>query len=321
MTDADRKRPMTPLLHPGYHKTGTTWMQRRLFLPEHGFAPIFDHAEIDALIFQPGPFSYDAAKVRALAEERHERLGRHLVPVISSEIMSGQPYIGGRDGRMIADRLKETFPEARVLISIREQLALLPSLYMQYLQAGGTLPWAKFFAGRSVMGNYGFDPGFWEYDRFVGHYAVLFGRGSVHVHPMEVLMRDPPALVAALNALTGAGTDPANVDFSNATYGAKEFVAPILRRVNHFRRNDFDFEPMVDLGGLGRFAYRAVNKVSRLGLMQGFARNKPVTRFVRDRFRSRYEASNAALQAYVAADLAALGYPMARYERHNPASP
>lgn len=89
---------MTPLLHPGYHKTGTTWMQRRLFIPEHGFAPIFDHVEIDRLIFQPGPYSYDAASVRALAEEKHVRIGKDLVPVISSEIMSGQPYIGGENG-------------------------------------------------------------------------------------------------------------------------------------------------------------------------------------------------------------------------------
>ncbi|MFO1175532.1 MAG: hypothetical protein U1E48_10065 [Paracoccaceae bacterium] len=301
---------MLPLIHPGYHKTGTTWMQRRLFLPEHGYAPLFSHEDIDALIFQPGPFCYDAARVRALAEERHDRLGRHLVPVISSEILSGQPYIGGRDCRMIADRLKETFPEAKVIVTIREQLALLPSLYMQYLQAGGTLSHQRFFAGRSVIGNYGFDPCFWDYDRFVGHYAALFGRDRVHVHPMELLVRQPPAIVAALNALTGAATDAARVDFSNATYGAKEFVAPLIRRVNQFRAGDFDHAPFLDLGAAGRLAYRAANKLSRLRLSQGLSRSKPVTRFVRDQFRGRFDASNAALQAYVAVDLAGLGYPM-----------
>ena len=206
---------MTPLLHPGYHKTGTTWMQRRLFIPEHGFAPIFDHVEIDRLIFQPGPYSYDAASVRALAEEKHARIGKDLVPVISSEIMSGQPYIGGRDGALIANRLKETFPEASVMISIREQLGLLPSLYMQYLQAGGTMPFAKFFAGRTVIGNYGFDPDFYEFDKFVGHYVRLFGQEHVMVHPMELLIRDPKAIVRGLRALTGVQTDADKVDSVN----------------------------------------------------------------------------------------------------------
>ncbi len=304
---------MIPLLHPGYHKTATTWMQRRLFQPEHGFAPIFDHVEIDALIFQPGPFSFDAAKVRSLAEEKHARMGRHLLPVISSEIMSGQPYVGGRDGKMIAERLKLVFPEARVLISIREQLGLLPSLYMQYLQAGGTMPARKFFAGRSVIGNYGFDPAFYEFHGLVGHYAGLFGKGNVLVHPMELLMRDPAALVRGLNALTGVATDAAKVDFSNATFGAKEFVVPLIRRINHFRKNDFDHEPMIDLGRLGWLAYRAVNKFSRSGLGKRIGRDaKPVTRLVKDTFQGRFEASNAVLQEFVSADLASIGYPVAR---------
>jgi len=302
---------MTPLLHPGYHKTGTSWMQARLFRPEHGFAPIFDHAEIDRLIFQPGPYSYDPAGVRALADERHRAIGAHLVPVISSEIMSGQPYIGGRDGALVAERLKETFPEATVMVSIREQLALLPSLYMQYLQAGGTMPCGKFFAGRTVIGNYGFDPAFWEFDKFVGHYMRLFGADRVIVHPMELLVREPKAIVTRLNALTGAGTDPDRVDFSNATYGAKEFVVPVIRRINHFRKNDFDHEPMIDFGPLGWIAYRAVNKFSRsaLGGRVG-GKSKPVTRFVRDRFAGRFAASNSALQAMTTVDLGKLGYPM-----------
>jgi len=303
---------MIPLLHPGYHKTGTTWMQRRLFQPEHGFAPLFDHPEIDALIFQPGPFSYDPARVRALAVEKHAKIGAHLVPVISSEIMSGQPYIGGRDARLIADRLKATFPEARVMISIREQLALMPSLYMQYLQAGGTLSAERFFAGRTVIGNYGFDPDFYEFHHLVGHYGDLFGRANVMVQPMELLIRDPAAIVRGLVALTGASTDAARVDFSNATYGAKEFVVPVIRRVNHFRRNDFDHGPMIDLGPVGQFAYRAANKFSRLGVAKGFgSRHKPVTRLVREKFRGRYDASNAALQDLTPVDLAALGYPIA----------
>ena len=304
---------MTPLLHPGYHKTGTTWMQRRLFLPEHGFAPLLSHDEIDALILQPGPFSYDPARVRALAEERHDAIGQHLVPVISSEILSGQPYTGGRDCRMIADRLKETFPEAWVMLTIREQLALLASLYMQYLQAGGTLPCDRFFAGRTVIGNFGFDPTFHEYHHLVGHYADLFGRENVVVHPMEMLIRRPEAMVEKLKALTGAATEAGRVDFSNATYGAREAVVPVIRRINHVRKNDFDFGTMVDFGRLGWLAYRAVNKFSRSDMARRLGvTGKPVSRYVKDHFRGKFAASNAALQMFMSEDLGALGYPLGR---------
>lgn len=303
---------MTPLLHPGYHKTGTSWMQKRLFLPAHGYAPVLGHEDVDELIFQPGPFAFDAGRVRARAEERHAQMGPALVPVISSEILSGQPYTGGRDCRMMADRLREAFPDARVMLSIREQLALLASLYMQYLQAGGTAPCARFFSGREVINNHGFDPAFHEFDGLVGHYRDLFGADRVIVHPMEVLVSDPPAIVAALNALTGAGTDPAGVDFSNATFGARESVVPVIRRINHFRRNDFGHEPVADLGGAAWFAYRAVNKLSRSTVARRIGLNgKPVTRYVRERFAGRFAASNRRLQAMTGHDLAALGYEMA----------
>ena len=241
-------------------------------------------AQMPVLAFTVPPELKSDPNLQTAVAERKD-----LVPVISSEIMSGQPYIGGRDGALIADRLKETFPEASVMISIREQLGLLPSLYMQYLQAGGTMPCAKFFAGRTVIGNYGFDPDFYEFDKFVGHYVRLFGQEHVMVHPMELLIRDPKAIVRGLRALTGAQTDADKVDYSNATYGAKEFVVPVIRRINHFRKNDFDHEPMIDFGPLGWIAYRAVNKFSRSTLGNRIGReSKPVSRYVKERFTGRY---------------------------------
>jgi hypothetical protein len=42
-------------------------------------------------------------------------------------------------------RLREFFPEARVLVSFRRHSDLILSLYLQYVQKGGTLPLKKFF--------------------------------------------------------------------------------------------------------------------------------------------------------------------------------
>jgi hypothetical protein len=68
---------------------------------------------------------------------------------------------------------------------------------------------------------------------------------------------------------------------------------------------------MVDLGGAGWFAYRAVNKFSRSRFAGHFgAARKPVTQLVKARFKGRYVASNAILQDYVTANLADLGYPV-----------
>ena len=84
-------------------------------------------------------------------------------------------------------------------------------------------------------------------------------------------------------------------------------------RGDHLRRNDFDHGPMIDLGRTGQLAYRAVNKFSRSDIAARLGlKGKPVTAYVKATFRGRYDASNAALQAYCEDDLAALGYPLAR---------
>ena len=57
--------------------------------------------------------------------------------MVSFPRLSGHPYSGGYDSRMIADRVAEVFPEARILIVIREQRSMIVSTYKQYVNAGG----------------------------------------------------------------------------------------------------------------------------------------------------------------------------------------
>lgn len=54
-----------------------------------------------------------------------------LVPVISSECLSGAS-INGLVSFQIANYLKTTFPEARFLIVVREQLSYIPAYYQEY---------------------------------------------------------------------------------------------------------------------------------------------------------------------------------------------
>ena len=94
------------LIHVGYHKTATTWMQASLFRPHHGFAPILDHDDVFRLITAPHGLVFDPSA--AAADEiaaRTYAAPPNLVPVISSEILSGQPFFGGRESDAFAERL------------------------------------------------------------------------------------------------------------------------------------------------------------------------------------------------------------------------
>ncbi len=183
---------MPPLLHIGYHKTGTTWLQQHVFSNRRlGFvSPFRKQDELPSLLIYPNPLDFDAVGARARllpAVEAATRQG--LAPVLSSERFSGYPDSGGYDSKEIAQRLATVFPEARVLIVIREQRAMILSAYKTSVRAGGGCSLAEYLhppeRGRGRLP--GFDLEFFNYHRLVDCYRSLFGGENVLVLPYEQL--------------------------------------------------------------------------------------------------------------------------------------
>lgn len=91
--------------------------------------------------------------MRALIRAGIDDLPAGMVPVISSEILSGHPFSGGIASDDYARRLKAIAPDAKILVSIRSQMRILTSVYMQYLLRGGTMGPELFFAGDPDSGS------------------------------------------------------------------------------------------------------------------------------------------------------------------------
>ena len=287
------------LLHVGYHKTATSWMQQRLFLPEHGYVQLMDHDDVDRLITRPHGLVFDLAPARELiARRRAERGGPGLAPVISSELLSGHPFHGGRESDVYAERLRLIAPDARILISIRAQGRILPSVYMQYLLRGGTMSHREFFEGRADWGFFAFSPLHFEYDRLVAHYQRLFGRESVMVLQQEALTRDMDGAMARLATFAGAERYEGLSEAARAPYAPSypEYAAPVLRRINHVQSSTLDPRPIVSLGqtpfGLYRAAGFALRRPPLAPLLKG---RRPVSEHVARVFSGRFTESNRRL--------------------------
>jgi Sulfotransferase family len=202
---------MTPLLHVGYHKTASTWLQQMVFRrAAAGCALVADVARVNDLLVHPNSLDWDASEARAALEpEIAAAEERALVPVVSSERLSGSPHTGGYDTRTLADRLHAAWPDARVLVVVREQRALIRSVYLQYIRQGGVLPLRAYLEPpRALYRVPTFDPRHFDYDRFVGCYRERFGAERVHVVPYELLRKDPPAFVAEVLAAAGVWATP-----------------------------------------------------------------------------------------------------------------
>ncbi len=305
------------LLHIGYHKTATSWMQQRLFVPEHGYVQIARHPEVWQHVVAPHGLTFDAAGMKAVIAKGLADLPEGKVPVISSEILSGHPFFGGIGSDVYARRLKEIAPDARILVSIRSQMRILTSVYMQYLMRGGTSKPEVFFAGDPELGFYGFRAEHFEYHRLVGLYQELFGPENVHVVTQESLVRDMDGMAANLAAFAGNAEFSGILPTHRSAYAPSypEHAVPILRRINKLQRSVLTPAPLIRLGTTPYGIYHAVGFAMRhppfSTLLKGF---RPVSDHVRKTFAGRYDDSNRKLAALLGprADLTDFAVPRDR---------
>jgi hypothetical protein len=192
------------LIHIGYHKTATTWLQEHLFRNASlGFAVRNGADRVLREFVSRGPFVFDPARTQtALLKHALDMPASAHIPVITQERLSGSPHTGGYDSQSIASRLKQVFPEARILVVIREQQAIILSGYKQYVRNGGRQSLGRYLAPPDNGANHipAFRYEFFEYHYLIQYYQSLFGSGQVLVLPYESFVRQPHEFVSQIRS-------------------------------------------------------------------------------------------------------------------------
>lgn len=296
-----------PVVHIGYHKTATSWLQQG-FLPRLGErVAILGLDRLWDELIAPHPFEFDAARCRRhVAALLVAHAGR--VPVFSAERLCGNPHSGGYDAAEIANRLRAALDEARILIVVREQVAMLVSNYKQYVRMGGVCGFEEYLFpprdGRIPL----FRLDHFRYDHLVEHYVRLFSERDVLVLPYELLRQDRAAFARrVLDHLGLDGVEPPDPESDARINVSLTDVQTRLRRwVNLLGVGDSLYPVRPRAPWLSAALFRLVDRLgdTRVG-------RRPSGRF-RERAATaagdRYAASNRRLQRYVPYDLAAFGY-------------
>ncbi len=311
------------LIHVGYHKTGTTWLQKEVFCRTSSvFQPLVPmgtpNTHLNRTFFQDAdgkllsPYVTNEAVSRAWLDAfyaANPTKGR--VPVLSSERLSGNPHAAGFDAPTIARRLQRVFPRAQILICIREQRSWLLSNYIQYLKAGGTMPLHRYLHERYDGRRPGFSLSFIDYLPLVTDYRELFGADRVMVLPYELFKRDKATFLKRIGEPLGV-TIPISSDRYDAQVHATrdEFLWYRLRALNPMRYpsslNNFSSRVSPRLRGLvdrglraaGAWVPARVNDATRQRLAA------EIDAVVGDR----YTSSNRALSDLIGEDLGHYGY-------------
>jgi hypothetical protein len=211
------------ILHFGLPKTASSFLQERVFPRFEGLTYVgpeqirnsaaFNHLRLaDDSLYDPSAMR---AMLAGLAGDR----------VLFSEERFGGRFLGfgGAINRsVIARRLRDLMPNARLLVFLRGQPAYIYSAYQQYIKgfARGTKPFAEFIHaperyedGSSGQHHYdelslGFTPHYVFYHEMLKLYTSLFAEVKVllfedFIRQPEQVLREMEAFIQPRNSLVG----------------------------------------------------------------------------------------------------------------------
>lgn len=239
----ERYEPMSrAIAHVGYHKTATTWFQKRFYpaVKSHAYVP---RREVQSIFLKPSAFHFDAFS----AQETLSGMGDRLPPIICEEELSGGVHTGGMAGSLSKDaagRIRAAMPDAEVVIFLRNQIEMAAALYMHYIREGGTHSPKRYFFPeryRKDVARHSFKYPVFSFDHLeyiglVEHYESLFGKGRVHIFAYESFRTDPVPFVRMFAERLGLEVDWGKVDFEaeNTGYGANAIrLARLLNRFTY----------------------------------------------------------------------------------------
>jgi len=303
------------LIHIGYHKTGSTWLQDDVFDdPSFGFVQAHPRMLVDEAFISVNPFAFEVPNelFRPLFADAE---ARNLVPVVSHERLSGDPNSGGIDSRDIADRLAATFPGARVLIVIREQRSMLLSVYKSQVRFT-THKIVERWRDRTVRERRTAAPtlDYFAYHHLIAYYQTLFGAERVLVLPYELLRRDALDFVsqitkfAGVSAPTNVPKGEVNVSLPAGLLQLNRYVNVVLRAFGLSER----FQGPIQERRTMRVHLKILRKLARFTPKSYSKRVEGRWReTIDDLTRGRYAESNRLTAQLTGIDLAAFGYDIA----------
>ncbi|MFP4555383.1 MAG: sulfotransferase domain-containing protein [Bacteroidales bacterium] len=215
------------IIHIGYPKTATTWLQKEFFpnVTNWNYLPpgIFNEQIIKIDPFDPN-LNFDEWKEK-------DRL------IVSNENFIGLGRTNGFIKIGLANRLKSIFPDAKIVIFIRNQLDMIASSYNWNVKRMGCnlspKKFLNFTDGRpNQISMYKlFHNNYYE---IIKLYSELFGKENVYVFLFEDFQRNPEKFINNFCKTFDFQTSDKTLDFAPVNSKLRKGLFFIIRMLNLF---------------------------------------------------------------------------------------
>jgi hypothetical protein len=298
---------MRTVFHIGFHKTGTTTLQRGLFPNLPGTAYAGEGAAGTTNVFgrmaenlwSADDGEYLEGTISGFLEDISH--GAEAL-VASNEGWSLRP----RDGRT-PERLRRLAPDAHVLVCIRDQRTALASLYYMFLTRGGCLSFADWITSPH------FEIDRLRYDVTIGQYQDVFGAERVRTLVYEDLVADPAGFFTTVARYVrpdlpdGFSAGPVPHEHRSLSPTGRTSLRIMNRLIV---RSSLNPKPPLGRFGPGGSKFRLLRGVDAR-VLRHLAPDRSEPSVIAERILPLAAESNRCLEQMTGLDLAAYGYPLA----------
>lgn len=296
------------IVHVGYQKAGSTWLQQNFFskLPD-----------VNTVISPPF-----VREIKNVSDPKFafNRLAKEIVKLKKSEeinIFSSEGFIGGvlAPGNMgvwdrTCNRLKLFFPEAKIIIIIRNQHSILNSIYKHEIRMGYGYSFDSFYRNHCLFNGI---LDMLDFFTIVRYYMKNFE--AVKVIPFESLFSCET--VKGLCEFIGREDISEELDFSeklNSGFGA--WSLNITKMIN--ARFPTKLQQFENLFVYPRWRYSWSRKIDALErkFCSGKRKKSLISEEIREDIDRRFAESNSKLSSLINVNLTQLGYPLNYSEEH-----
>ena len=232
-----RLESMQITFHVGFPKTGTTFLQKEIFpkMKKLNYRDVHNTPDrdfkkcLEILIDPKKDYKFNPKKF----EKRFSKFVSQKKPSLYSyEDLVGDVFL---QDKMLAfrilDRIHSTYPEARIIVGLRDPQESIISLYSQYVREGGVKDFSGFIT--EVI-----DVEWYEHESYIRHAKKLFGDENVYVSEFKVLKKDAGAFVSGVADFLGAQPPEFERKRVNIAYGKRQ--VDVARMLNNLFRNELN---------------------------------------------------------------------------------
>ena len=217
---------MKNLFHIGYHKTATTWFQKKFYPLLKNYIQV-DRSKIRDFFYENNYQDFSSKKNQIFCDEE-----------LSGNIHNGA-YLGLLSEN-IATKISK-FENPKVIIFIRNQYDIIVSSYLQYIKEGGNYSFSRYIehkeferSNRSSL----FSFKHFDYKNLIHKYQSLIGKENVYIYLFEDFITDQELFISSFIKDHNLEIDLNKVDFKKNNNSYSYVSLFFARIINSFSRKN-----------------------------------------------------------------------------------